>query len=70
MPDVISCNAATGACKAGSQWEAVLCLLGHMAFLRIIPNIITCSASISACERVGQWQLALSLLGCHSQIVP
>ena len=61
-PNVVSFNAAIGACEKGKQWEEALGLLLEMAHQLLTPNVVSWSAAISACEKGKQWEGALGLL--------
>ena len=60
--NVVSYNAAMGACEATGHWQGALQLLAGMLAGTPQPDVVTFSCCISALEKGGQWRRALEVL--------
>jgi pentatricopeptide repeat protein len=61
-PNVVSFNAAIGACEKGEQWQLALGLLDEMPRRSIQPDSITYNQVIMACAAGQQWEMSLAML--------
>ncbi|CAE6959133.1 rluD [Symbiodinium sp. CCMP2456] len=60
--DIVTFNAALGACAKAQAWPFALELFGDMSASKLQPDAVSYNVVIGACERSSQWEAVLALL--------